>query len=311
MDVILHIGAHRTATTSFQHYLRRNSDALQRDGVATWEPRRTRNGLLTGVMPTAGHRAPADQLRRAAGRIAMNLRGAELSGLTHVVVSDENIMGTPRRNLRTGQLYGDVGARMARFRAAFGARLNRVVLSVRPQHEYWTSVMGFWLGRGYGLPDARTVARIARARRGWQDVIRDVAEALPEVELRVMDHAGFAEAPDHRLGWMTDRWPLPPTEPGMRRNPTPDLTDLKRELDENGVAPGDLSGGSVGWPPFDRDQTHALREAWEDDLFWLRAGADGLATWIEETGPETVGQNPRPGQTTRGQGHGIEERRLG
>ena len=49
MDVILHIGVHRTATTTFQAYLRERSDMLADQGLAFWGPRRTRNGLFHGI----------------------------------------------------------------------------------------------------------------------------------------------------------------------------------------------------------------------------------------------------------------------
>ena len=61
---------------------------------------------------------------------------------------------------------------------------------------------------------------------------------------------------------------------------------------------------------FDSAQTAALREAYADDLFWLRAGADGLATLIEENGPGQAGEHPPTGQTTRGHDNDDEERRM-
>ena len=45
MDVILHLGAHRTGSTSFQEYMTR----VQSGDVAYWGPKITRGGLLDGV----------------------------------------------------------------------------------------------------------------------------------------------------------------------------------------------------------------------------------------------------------------------
>jgi len=43
--------------------------------------------------------------------------------------------------------------------------------------------------------------------------------------------------------------------------------------------PAELPSDGLGhWQPFTKDQTAALRETYADDLFWLTAGADGLAT---------------------------------
>ena len=56
MDIILHLGAHRTATTSFQHYLRANAAGLGAAGIGVWGPETTRDGLLAGVIPPRGSR---------------------------------------------------------------------------------------------------------------------------------------------------------------------------------------------------------------------------------------------------------------
>lgn len=49
MDIILHLGAHRTASTSFQRYMRSVSDALAAGGTGFWGPGRTRKGLFHRV----------------------------------------------------------------------------------------------------------------------------------------------------------------------------------------------------------------------------------------------------------------------
>ena len=66
MDVILHIGAHRTATTTFQHYMRGQSSELARAGIGFWGPWRTRGGLFSGVMPGPVAIGGGDPARRAA-----------------------------------------------------------------------------------------------------------------------------------------------------------------------------------------------------------------------------------------------------
>ncbi|MFP4275005.1 MAG: hypothetical protein ACLFRU_08260, partial [Paracoccaceae bacterium] len=65
MDIILHLGAHRAASTSFQRYLRANMAALAAQRTGVWGPLRTRGGLLRGVMPCQGGGAPERQLARA------------------------------------------------------------------------------------------------------------------------------------------------------------------------------------------------------------------------------------------------------
>ncbi len=310
MDVILHLGAHRTATTTFHYYLREHDCALAGAGIEVWEPRKTRNGLLTGVMPVAGRLSEADQMRRATGRIAMRLAKAEAQGMRAVVVSDENMIGAACKNLREGRLYGDIGARLARFGRAFGGRVTRAVLSVRAQDDYWSSVINYAVARGRPIPDARTLAWLAGAEPRWSDVIADLAGALPAAGIAVLPHAPFAARPDRKLAAMTGFEGLPTAKNTEALNATPELCKLHQIVALRGLDATKLPQGRGKWSPFSGDQRAALRECWHDDLYWLRAGADGLATLTEETGPEKTGAKPASGPTTRGQSNGIETRQL-
>jgi len=51
MDVLLHIGAHRTASTTFQAYMRSNAAQWADGGVGYWGPFRLRRQMFHGVHP--------------------------------------------------------------------------------------------------------------------------------------------------------------------------------------------------------------------------------------------------------------------
>lgn len=310
MDIILHIGAHRTASTGFQHYLRSNSGALSGLGIGVWGPLRTRDGLLTGVVPVPGLRPPGQQLKRAAGRIAIAAVTAQKNGFTQLLVSDENMLGAPRRNLRQSALYGDAEERMARFAQAFGGRVTRVVLSIRGQESYWTSVLGFAVARGHRVPRPDDLDRLVTSNRHWRDVIADVACAFPRADLQVLPYELFGSLPERKLEVMTGRVGLPRKHARAWLNRAPTLKALRGIVAERGGDADRLGDGEGRWHPFDSAQTAALREAYADDLLWLRAGADGLATLIEENGPGQAGEHPPAGQTTRGHANDDEERRM-
>jgi hypothetical protein len=53
MDVVLHVGAHRTASTTFQKTLGANGAALAEAGVVYWGPKCTRAGLFDGLIGAA------------------------------------------------------------------------------------------------------------------------------------------------------------------------------------------------------------------------------------------------------------------
>ena len=175
MDVLLHIGAHRCATTTFQSYMRLNGDRLGGLGIGFWGPHRTLGGLLGGLQPRPGPARGRDLQRRATGRLRLHLSRGSAAGLTRLVVSDENMMGSIRDNLRRGGLYDGVGERMARYGAAFDGNLTDVVVNVRALDGYWTSALGYALMRGATLPAPALLNRLAESARGWRDVITDLA----------------------------------------------------------------------------------------------------------------------------------------
>jgi hypothetical protein len=309
MDVILHAGAHRTATTSFQTYLRDHRAALQAQGIAFWGPWRTRKGLLTGVAdrPVSGQSA-----QRAAGRVAMNVANTRKHGVSTLIVSDENMSGSARRCLRTCALYPGIGERMARLDSAFGG-VQGVSLQIRALDHWWASIVGFLVPRGEALPEARALETLVAAPRSWRQVITDLACACPGAAIRVTPFECFGDRPDLLLRQMTGCHVVPSAHPGhywVNRRPDPD--SLRTALWQRGEDPGQLSAQtpSGGWNPFNETQTAQLRETYADDLLWLRAGADGLATLTEDPEPARPRLNLAAAAMKRGRDNDGPARKL-
>lgn len=306
MDVILHIGAHRCATTTFQGYLRRNAARLARDGTGFWGPGRTRNGLFSGLSdaPPAGPvRDPLRRARRARGRIRLNLRRSADAGLERLVVSDENMLGAMGANRRAGGLYPAAGERIARFAEAFGIMPLRLALTIRAPEIWWPSALGYGLSRGAPLPGSAELEAIAAARRGWREVITDLACAAPNAQILVLPFEVFAGRPDAQLAALIDR-AAPNLHSRDWRNPTPRLEELRQLRPDL-----DLPDGSGRWQPFTPVQTAQLRRLYEADMAWLTAGADGLARLVTDPDKTPAGENPPTPDATRGR-RDEQDRRL-
>ena len=264
--------------------------ALDRAGIAFWGPRQMRRGLLDGLDPktrlmTGRKSTPA----RAEGRVRLRIEAERAAGRTALLVSEENLIGTLRGCIRDHALYVAAGERMSRHAQAFGGRFARVALAIRAQDRFWASALAFGVARGHAVPGAARLARIAAGERSWRDVIVDIACALPEAEIRVIPFESFYANPvtlcRQALGIGT----------GLRGshewlNRAPDLPKLRQVLRDRGDSPDDLPGGEGAWSPFTADQVTAMRERYDDDLFWLVQGADGLATLTEEAMPRARGQ---------------------
>lgn len=304
MNVILHVGAHRCATTTFQYYLRENRTRLAEQGIGFWGPGRTRYGLFSGILPGPRIARGRDLRRRAPGRIRMNLARCDGNGLRTMVISDENMLGSVRANLRLGGLYDGVGERMARFSDAFDGVVTDVVLNIRSLEHYWASALGYGLTRGYKVPGRATLNRLVDGPRSWRDVITDVACTVGDARLWVLPFETFAGRPDTQLMTMTGA-PAPSGHARAWLNATPRLNDLHAQL---GRRVETLPRGDGRWQPFDAVQCAVLREKYVDDLFWLTSGADGLAWLMDDPDTIKARMNGPAHDLTRGTHNDNQER---
>ncbi|UWR21519.1 hypothetical protein [Sulfitobacter sp. S190] len=306
MEILLHVGAHRTGTTSFQKYLRCNGDRLRGDGTVVWAPPQTRKNLFAGLFPAPRMQNGRSLQRRATGRIRMNASLARKSGAERLVVTEENIIGAPRNCLRTGAVYAGVGERAARLNAAFDGNITRVTLSIRSLELWWASIAAFSVARGHALPPPLHWEAIACNPRSWRDMITDLACALPDTEIRVLPFEQYAGRADAALMRLTDR-AAPANHAKTWHNRSPDAGMLRSYLIDMGhdpdTLPDHLEATETRWQPFSQSQIAMLRERYADDIMWLAAGADGLATLTEDRLGTRVGTSPPVEAMTKGHIH--------
>ncbi len=286
VDVILHVGAHRCATTSFQAYLRQNSAALGKQGIGFWGPLRTRGRLLHGVIPRPALGQGPEVAEAAAERIGAHLDRCAGRGVKTLIVSDENIVGSMRDNRADGDLYLRAGDRVARYVAAFGGQVTAIVLNIRALDSYWASALGYGVGRGFGLPGPATLAAIATLSRGWRGVIEEIAQAADGADILVAPFERFAGRADAQLRAIA-RCDAPSDHAGEWKNETPDLSRLRKRLAAHEAA--ELPDAQGRWNPFTEEQAALLRQRHQKDLRWLAAGADGLARLLDDTDAERPG----------------------
>ena len=285
MDILLHVGAHRTGTTSFQRYLADHADPIAAQGTCVWGPRQTSGGLFAGLFPASGMLASGPNLVN--GRVSLLMGKARDLGADQLLISDENMIGSARHSVRSGRLFPAIGERMARFDEVFGHRVKRVMLTLRSPDMWWSSAIGYTVSRGHTVPDDAAIGSI-----------------------QVSTFEEYAARPDALFARITDE-PAPPNTQTFWRNRTPDLTALRRLLAEYGKPQNPLPQTTSGrWQPFTDAQTHAMRESYADDLFWLAAGADGLATLTVDPTRKRAGASQPPGELKKGHDNDSRQRKL-
>ena len=290
MDINLHIGAHRTASTTLQRFLERNIAVLGQSQIEVWTPARTRKGLFSGLFERPEDMTDEIERRgnRSCGLISIELERSRRLGRASLLISDENMIGSTRNNLRQQQLYPHSAERLHRLRPAFDGKLRRIGLSIRSYDTFWASCLAFGLSQGFRVPLMADLDHYIIQPRRWRDVIRDVAAAFPETEILVWPFERFAGQPDAQLSFLTGGFtPVLPMA-GARdwNNPSPRGHKLQMIMSQRGETdPGRSFIDKTGrWMPFDEPQRMALRAQYSVDLDWLRRGADGLAQLVEKPG---------------------------
>ncbi len=293
MDVILHVGAHRTATTTFQHHIAANRPALRASRAAYWGPKVVRGGLFRTMSGGTDPILPW-QAKRAARRAALRVEALRQDGIKRLIVSDENMLGNLRNVLEETLLYPGAGARIAEFSKGFQKHNLTVGLGIRCYSHWWTSALAFRLMRGGPLPRAGLRECMVTQPRRWRHIIEEIAGAVPNARLVVWTHEAMSSAPHLQLhalaGIVTDAVSLPVL------NAAPRGADLRRFMADCG-----LNADEFAWPdnrflPFEMHEADALRAQYQNDLTWLAEGAGGLAEYIDAT-PAEIGA-----QTVEGKG---------
>ena len=243
------------------------------------------------------------------GKVALQLAKTASGGAARLLVTDENMIGSSRHCVRTGLLFPAVGERMARYAAAFDGRISRIVLSIRAPEMWWSSAAAYAVSRGHVVPTPQKIDRIAEMQRSWRDVIVDLACAVPEAKLVVAPFEEHAARPDILLAQATGR-DAPRDTNAHWLNRAPDLPALRQLLAERGQNPDLLPDQPGRWQPFTEAQAAGMRETYADDLFWLAAGADGLATLTENPTRKRAGQSQPAGDMREGQHYDLRQRHL-
>lgn len=310
MDICLHLGAHRTGSTSLQIFFNENRKAFLRDDTTFWGPGRTRSGMFAGLIRDPNRLSPSDREigTRSVGRIKIELARAEQNGLKRLVLSEENMQGTMMHNFTRSRLYSQVGKRLSRFAPAFEGRRMRIGLCVRSYDSYWASALAFRIKNGSALPSADQLDRLTTQPRRWRHVIEDISDVFPKAEIVVWSFEALGHRTDQQAQALTG-CALPAKLRKSDGANNASLTAVEvgavaRERGQDDIA--DKLEQQIGrYQPFDMGQLHKLRQDYVNDISWLLDGSDGLATYFDPTGDTSGGA-----QDARGRDH-DQERRMG
>ncbi len=183
----LHLGAHKTATTTLQRAFDARRRELLRLGTGYLGPGDLRDepGL---VFPKP--EMPPSRIAQVQGRTASLLEtlvpGALGERRSRLLVSEENILGTPRLMLRHAALYPGLTARLGALPADWDMADTHIFLSIRDYAGFFASCHSTVAQQGVWVPfGAQERTALARMPRRWPDVVADIRATLPAARLTV------------------------------------------------------------------------------------------------------------------------------
>lgn len=183
---ILHIGAHRTGTSSFQKFLRDNSGVLGSKGIEILCPPEIRSMNILDV-------------------VSLRLASRPDAAASKMIISEENLLGTMGHNIATKALYPNATANLQKLAAIY--QPDVVMLSIRELGEYWTSSILFSLSRKEtALPTCQEMADIANAPRTWVDIVEDIQSIFSSAKLIVREFTHLTDNPKRFLK-VSSKWP--------------------------------------------------------------------------------------------------------
>ncbi|MBF9043940.1 hypothetical protein HKCCE4037_11420 [Rhodobacterales bacterium HKCCE4037] len=289
MDVILHVGAHRTATATFQHHLAAHRKTLTAARTVYWGPKIIRGGLFRTMAAGTAPILPW-QADHAAKRVALRAEQLRQDGVRSVILSDPNMLGSLRTMLEDTRIYPDCGRRIGEFARGFHRHRVTIGIGLRCYSSWWTSALASRLMQGGPLPRTRLREFMVTQPRRWRHVIEDVARAVPDARVLVWTHEAMASRPQHVLAELAEIATDPVSLPIL--NAAPRATELQRLLRDCDLDPDEFTWRDGRLKPFEAHEAEALRAEYHDDLTWLANGAGGLADYIDtspaQTGPQTV-----------------------
>lgn len=257
MELIVHIGAHRTGTTSLQQFLAKNAALLKSSGIELLCPPVTREIALEKL---------------------------EIESM-RAILSEENLLGTMEDNIANSTLYPNASRNLTRFPNLIG-RASCVYMTIRSIEDWWNSALSFCLQKGLGMPDDKAINDFVESSRDWNDVVSEVVHAVPQARIVVREFNWKANTPKQHLNKLTgwNEWNST-TLDRRSHNRRPTMVDIVETLLER----GDFS--SLSKLPdtdqatfFSEKQSRALHERYQQDLMELRSRND-IEFWGEASLP--------------------------
>lgn len=184
----LHLGAHRTGSSSFQLCLHENQESLWQQGYQIAFPARdgVRAGQLALRLPAPRHDRNAVQERADAARRHLN---EEIAKDPHqqVIISEENTLGS-MVHFQKARFHPASKQRLSALRHAMEGPAVSVLFVVRDYGAFFRSCIRKRMEETYESDFDAAAAAYLAMNRGWVEVLQEIRDILQPSRLVVVRH---------------------------------------------------------------------------------------------------------------------------
>ena len=194
MQIVLHIGVHKTASTYLQAVLEASRNRLRAEGIGYVTLEEMRSGI------TARVRRPGlfgSRLKSIARRLVK-----QHAGCRRLIISDENLSGGSRELIK-GTFCSAAGERTSGFAEALGIHDVSIMVATRSYDSFVSSCYCEHLRHFSFVTPAAYVAAIDIHRLDWAMLIADLCRRFGQERVTVWRFEDFREVEDDVLSAMT------------------------------------------------------------------------------------------------------------
>jgi hypothetical protein len=172
---VLHIGAHKTATTYMQKKLAINVDALGARGIQYY-PLEVLRKNFSGILQDVDKADPAfvEELKR-------KMKTGD------VLLSEENIAGMPGDLVRNGVYYAHTKKRLKRLREIIDVDAPEIFMAFRDYASFTVSMYCEYLRHREFMRFSDYFELYKESKFSWINVVGDIVAASPRSKVRLWD----------------------------------------------------------------------------------------------------------------------------
>lgn len=285
MEIVLHLGVHKTATTYLQSLLAKNLVPLERHSIGYAYPKTLRP--LFARAPRQKHgfqRAMRNSARAWALRQVIDT--AQDLQRKRLIISEEQLLGSVRALFSGRGLYRNVAKELRGVVSALQEQPVKVLMAIRKYDTFYASAYGQVLTGWKYLPfDQELRTALLQDQRGWPDIIAELMQTLPAGStLRLWQYERFgleeqeilqefvgASAQNELLA-LRERLGTGPSQPGIEaldtlvaKGTVPDVEGIKRILRSYGKVKG-----YPGFSPWSPTEQQTLEDRYTRDIALIR-----------------------------------------